>query len=82
MQGFNNSFFNNLNITVTDGGYFHLKANGEWKQKPHVFQQNKFYFIVDGNCEITIKDVTFVAKKGDWFFIPSGTLHSYCKKSL
>lgn len=77
MQTFNSSFFNNLNITVTDGGFFHLKANGEWKQKQHCFQQNKFYYIVDGSCEITIKDKTFVAKKGDWFFIPSGTLHSY-----
>lgn len=77
MQNYNSSFFNNLNVTVTDGGYFNLKPDGEWKQKPHVYQQNKFYFIVDGSCNIMINGTSFVAKKGDWFFIPSGTLHAY-----
>ena len=77
MQNYNSSFFNNLNVTVTDGGYFYLKPDGEWKQKPHVFQQNKFYYIIDGSAEIMINGKTYVAKKGDWFFIPSGTIHSY-----
>ena len=77
MQNYNSSFFNNVNVTVTDGGYFNLKPDGEWKQKPHVYQQNKFYFIVDGSCNIMINGTSYVAKKGDWFFIPSGTLHAY-----
>ena len=77
MQEFNSSFFNNVNITVTDGGYFNLKPDGEWKQKPHVYQQNKFYYIVDGSCFIMVNGTEYLAKKGDWFFIPSGTLHSY-----
>lgn len=77
VKRFGNSFFNNFNLIVTDGGKFHCKIGTDWSYRTHVAPQHKFYFITDGTCSITINKKEYLAKKGDWFFIPAGTEHSY-----
>ncbi|MBO5879117.1 MAG: helix-turn-helix domain-containing protein [Clostridia bacterium] len=67
----------NLNITVTEGGLFKPAHSVEWSTKNHTAVMNKFYFITDGRCKITIEGNSYTATRGDWFFIPAGTPHSY-----
>ena len=38
---------------------------------------NKFYYITEGSCEITINGTVYEAKAGEWFFIPARVEHSY-----
>ena len=66
----------NLNIVFNLGGFFSIN-NRDWTYPKHRFEQCKFYFIVDGSCEITIENKTYIGNAGDWFFIPAGTEHSY-----
>ena len=70
-------YFTNLNAVYNFGGYFSIDKTEEWKFGEHAFEQCKFYFIVEGGCTITIDGKEYHGKAGDWFFIPSKTLHSY-----
>lgn len=72
----NRSYFD-LNLTVTEVGYFKPKADVEWSMPAHSSSMCKFYYITKGSCEITIEDVTYTARAGDWFFIPARAPHSY-----
>ncbi len=72
----NRSYFD-LNLTVTEGGYFKPKADVDWSMAEHLSPMCKFYYITKGSCEISIEDVTYTARAGDWFFIPTKTAHSY-----
>ncbi len=67
----------NFNITCTCGGFYAPAKGVVWMRSSLVFPQNKFYYITKGTCSLTINEKTYEAKKGDWFFIPAGTLHSY-----
>lgn len=67
----------NLNITVTDGGFFNPGPTVDWSLKNDRAPISKFYYITDGSCEITIEGKTYIAKAGDWFFIPARVMHSY-----
>ena len=77
MAGNKSAVFFNPNITVTDGGYFTAGASVDWSMKPHIAQMAKFYFFIEGECEITVAGKTYIAKAGDWFFIPARVEHSY-----
>ena len=69
-------YLDNLNVTFNSGGF--LSAFGrKWAYVKHRFEQCKFYFVTCGTSVISIENTTYVAEKGDWFFIPSGTEHSY-----
>lgn len=69
--------FANFNITCTCGGYFAPGKGTLWMRAPFAFSQSKFYCITKGTCSLTIDGKSYEAQKGDWFFIPAGTQHSY-----
>lgn len=70
-------YFNNLNATCNAGVYFSCPAEFSWECGTHVFEQNKFYFVTEGTCSITIWDKEYTVHPGQWFFIPAGVQHSY-----
>lgn len=67
----------NLNVTVTDGGFFNAGGSVNWSLKNDRAPSSKFYFITEGKCEITVEGKTYTASAGDWFFIPARVEHSY-----
>jgi len=67
----------NVNLTVTDGGFFDAGTAVDWSLKNHSAPISKFYYVTDGEFEITIEGKTYTAKAGDWFFIPARVEHSY-----
>ena len=78
MKSLQDIYFSNLNAVCNIGGFFSLPEGGSWfHPEMHQFAQNKFYFITEGSCRITIRDKEYIATAGDWFFIPSNTPHSY-----
>ena len=77
MKEFDASHFFNPNITVTDGGFFSAGAEVDWSMRTHPAPMCKFYYITEGECEITVAGKTYRAKAGDWFFIPARVEHSY-----
>lgn len=70
-------YFANLNMVYISGNYFKPGPDRIWTQKNFSFTLNKFYYITKGRCLLTIDGVEYTAVKGDWFFIPAGTVHSY-----
>lgn len=70
-------YFANLNAHCHAGGFFQLGAGGVWDCYPHRFQQNKFYFVMDGRFRITIEDQVIEGVPGRWFFIPAEHFHEY-----
>ena len=70
--------FLNLNAIYRQGGYYAPKLGTEWRfDGNHAFCQNKFYFALSGTFSVTIDGTEYIAKPGDWFFIPAGVLHKY-----
>ncbi len=74
---FYEAYFANLNIVCNLGGYFAPARGVVWERATHTFTQNKFYCITKGTCRLTIAGQTYLAKQGDWFFIPADTPHAY-----
>lgn len=70
-------YFSNLNPVFNIGGYFSISGQDEWAYGKHRFDQCKFYYVIDGECSITIEGKELFVKAGDWVFIPAGAEHSY-----
>ena len=66
-----------VNVSVSEGGYFSPKPEVDWSTKTHRAAMSKFYYITGGSCEIVINGKRYTARAGDWFFIPAKTVHSY-----
>lgn len=77
MDIFQEDFFANLNVIYRTGGHFYMPKGTDWRRQNILFDQNKFYFITNGKCHITVKDKVFEGRPGYWFFIPANTPHSY-----
>ena len=77
MKEIDNRTHFDLNLTVTEGGYFKPGADVDWSLPTHSSPMCKFYYITKGSCEITIENATYTARAGDWFFIPARAPHSY-----
>ncbi len=77
MDSLNNLFASNLNAICHAGGFFSINTGAEWKLTSDFFGQNKFYYIKDGGCKITIRGKEYEGIPGRWFFIPACTPHSY-----
>lgn len=75
------SFFANLNIVYRTGGHFYMPTGTDWRRQNILFDQNKFYYITNGTCNIIIGDTTYKGEAGTWFFIPPHTPHSYFNDS-
>lgn len=73
-------YLKNVNITVTDGGYFAPDEGVEWQLPMHAAGITKLYYIKEGACLITVEGRTYEGRAGAFFLIPAGTRHSYCIK--
>ena len=71
------AYLKNVNITVTDGGYFAPGPEKEWRLDTHAAGIGKLYYIKEGACRITVEGHTYEGHPGDLFFIPAGARHSY-----
>ena len=67
----------NLNVTCNKYSYLNVRAGEEWRTDSYSFTQNKFYYITEGHCTITIDGKEITGKKNDWFFIPAGKEYHY-----
>ena len=70
-------YLSNLNMVYNIGGFFSIENNQVWSLSESKFEQCKFYYILEGQCTITIKNNEYLLKKGDWLFLPPNTYHSY-----
>lgn len=77
MKALQDIYFSNINAVCNTGGKFCCHPEYLWECATHTFDQNKFYFIINGKCNITINGKKHIARAGQWFFIPAGTPHSY-----
>ena len=77
MKEIDRGAFFDVNLTVSEGGYFNPRSSVEWSTSCHRAAMCKFYYITEGRCEITIEGEKYTATAGDWFFIPARTEHSY-----
>ena len=77
MEYLHDAYFANLNVVCRDGDEFTLQPGQTWTVHEYAFTQNKFYYILEGRCQITINGTEYIAHGGDWFFIPAGVRHSY-----
>ena len=77
MKNLQDIYFSNLNAVCNTGGKFFCPSDFSWKCETHRFEQNKFYFVTDGKCSVTVNGNEYIVHKGQWLFIPSGAPHSY-----
>ena len=77
MQILDNTFLANLNFVCRQGGQFSAPPNSAWRLNNDVFEQNKFYYLMEGAFHIRLRDKTYLARPGDWFYIPAGVEHGY-----
>ena len=73
-------YLKNINIIVTDGGYFSPDEGVAWQLHTHTAGITKLYYIKEGACLITIEGHTYEGRAGAFFFIPARVRHSYCIK--
>lgn len=63
----NNAFFQFEAIVPKDGG-----------PPPHVHsREDESFYVVSGSLEILLGDKTYQAKRGDFVFVPRGTVHRF-----
>lgn len=67
--------FSNMYLCYYEGDF--LRVPIQWGQNNVKNLYCKIYYIIDGECEIIIDGKSYIGKKGDFFFIPDGTCHSY-----
>lgn len=72
-------YFANTYIEYLYGSYIH--CDGSWKQYHVICPFHKFYFILDGECEIQMAGEAFSGQKGVLFLIPANCRHSFYHKN-
>lgn len=77
MQVLDNTFLANLNFVCRQGGQFSALPNSAWRLSNSMFEQNKFYYLLDGGFHIRMGGKDYLARPGDWFYIPAGMVHGY-----
>lgn len=76
MNFFEDVYITNLNAVCNMGGLY-LCSDDSWEYPGGVFRQNKFYYILGGECVITIEGKEYRGRAGSWFFIPANAYHSF-----
>jgi AraC-like DNA-binding protein len=74
---FNDIYFSNINAIHNFGSFYCIGPHSSWESPTKVFDQCLFYYVVGGECRITIEGVDYIGRAGDWFFIPAGVERSY-----
>ena len=59
---FHEVYFSNLNIVCNSGGYFAPARDEVWAITPHMFSQNKFYYITKGTCRLSVDGKDYCPK--------------------
>lgn len=77
MTDLNSVGFFSISASVSDGGYFKPAPKVDWSMREAADPTCKFYYITEGECEITVNGKSYAARAGDWFFIPARVKHSY-----
>ena len=67
-------YLNGLQVQYITGGYF--KADSKWNTAEKL-KVNKFYYVTEGEFELSIEDKTYIVKKGQLVLIPADLKHSY-----
>ena len=67
-------YLNSIQVQYITGGYF--KADNKWNQTEKL-KLNKFYYVTDGEFELTIENKIFTIKKGQLVMIPADLKHNY-----
>ena len=67
-------YLNSLQVQYSTGGY--IKATTKW-QNTEKIKLNKFYYVTDGEFELTIENKVYIVKKGQLVLIPGDVKHSY-----
>lgn len=67
----------NINVICNAGGFFRHTVDTSWAIGTHTFMQSKLYYVTKGSFDLTVNGVSYQAERGDCFFIPAGTPHSY-----
>ena len=80
MPYLNDIYFENINVVHRMGDFYHCEKGEEWYGIDDIFEQNKFYFIVEGSCTIIIDGIHYIGNPGDWFFIPANKKHTFYNK--
>ena len=76
MKFFEDVYITNLNAVSNMGGLY-VCSDDSWEYPGGVFRQNKFYYVIDGECVITINGTEYHGKAGSWFWIPANAYHSF-----
>ena len=77
MEFLQQAYISNLNAVCRQGGFFSLAQGQHWTMREHAAAINKFYYLTSGSCRIVIEGTPYIARAGDWFFIPAEIRHSY-----
>ena len=77
MQNLKNISLENLNVVYRFGQFYRANPDEFWRGTDIIFEQNKFYFIMEGACTIIINGRTYIGNPGDWFFIPANQPHTF-----
>ncbi len=67
-------YLNSIQVQYITGRYF--KATTKWNNTEKL-KLNKFYYVTDGEFELTIEDKVYIISKGDLVLIPCDVKHSY-----
>lgn len=67
--------FSNLCIDYYYGTCTHCGKS--WKGYDQILPYSKFYFLLEGECEIKTDNAVYLGKPGRMFFIPAHTRHSF-----
>ena len=65
-----------MNMDISSAGYAKLDDNW-YLENPIKFNYSRFYFVLDGQGEITVNGIKTILKKGNIYFVPSDTLFSF-----
>ena len=68
-------FFSNINIHLHYGAKTTCNAN--WRGINEICTYHKLYYILSGSCVIEMGGTKYTGKKGQLFFIPARTRHSF-----
>lgn len=78
MDNLQKIYLSKLSVVEHSGGYLNVPAGAKWESFESVSDYDMVYYIKEGNCTFIIDEKKYDGIPGREFFIPAGTLFSYC----